>query len=445
MENLPFEIPDSWAWVRVQNYTLTVFNGKPPKYSKVPTAHKVIGQQANQWDGVNLEYVKYCTEEFAQNMPKMFYLQDGDVLLNSLGNGTLGRSSCFDMDVCNETLLTDGHLFVFRNYSKQMSKFLQYYLQVKCDDIINTATGSTNQTFLSLNNTLQWIIPTPPLAEQERIISYVNSLFDRINIIDNNQAELEQLYDDLKKKTLDLAIQGKLVSQDPNDEPACELLKRIRTEKKAQLGKKYVDSYIYKGDDNCYYEKIGNNELILLENLPFEIPDSWVWSRLDNAVLINPRQDIDDNLEVAFVEMKSLQEGFQNSFVYESRSWKSVKSGFTHFQDNDVGFAKITPCFQNRKSCVFQNLKNGYGAGTTELHILRTYLNTILPDYLLWFTKAPYFIEYGKQNFSGTAGQQRFGTNEVKKMLLPIPPLNEQLRIIKFIQQIFKIIKKDES
>ena len=242
-----------------------------------------------------------------------------------------------------------------------------------------------------------------------------------------------------------MAIQGKLVSQDPNDEPACELLKRIRTEKKAQLGKKYVDSYIYKGDDNCYYEKIGNNELILLENLPFEIPDSWVWSRLDNAVLINPRQDIDDNLEVAFVEMKSLQEGFQNSFVYESRSWKSVKSGFTHFQDNDVGFAKITPCFQNRKSCVFQNLKNGYGAGTTELHILRTYLNTILPDYLLWFTKAPYFIEYGKQNFSGTAGQQRFGTNEVKKMLLPIPPLNEQLRIIKFIQQIFKIIKKDES
>lgn len=71
------------------------------------------------------------------------------------------------------------------------------------------------------------------------------------------QVELEQLYDKLKKKTLDLAIQGKLVSQDPNDEPACELLKRIRTEKKAQLGKKYVDSYIYKGDDNCYYEHMG--------------------------------------------------------------------------------------------------------------------------------------------------------------------------------------------
>lgn len=194
----------------------------------------------------------------------------------------------------------------------------------------------------------------------------------------------------------------------------------------------------------CYYEKIGNSESILLENLPFEIPDSWEWSRLDNAVFINPRNSIDDNLEVSFVEMKSIQEGFHNSFIYESRQWKSVRGGFTHFQNNDVGFAKITPCFQNRKSCVFQNLKNGYGAGTTELHILRTYSNTILSEYLLWFTKAPYFIYYGKQNFSGTAGQQRFGTNEVKKILLPIPPLNEQLRIIEFIRQMFTVIKKDE-
>ena len=195
----------------------------------------------------------------------------------------------------------------------------------------------------------------------------------------------------------------------------------------------------------CYYEKVGNNEQILLENIPFEIPDSWAWSRLDNAVIVNPRNNIEDNLEVSFVEMKSIREGFNNSFIYESRQWKSVKSGFTHFQNNDVGFAKITPCFQNRKSCVFQNLKNGYGVGTTELHILRAYPNSILPDYLLWFTKTLYFIEYGKQNFSGTAGQQRFGTNEIKKLLLPIPPLNEQLKIIKFIRQIFTTIKKDEG
>lgn len=189
---------------------------------------------------------------------------------------------------------------------------------------------------------------------------------------------------------------------------------------------------------------MGNFEPILLENLPFEIPDSWCWARLEQAVIINPRNNINNDLSVSFVEMKSLQDGFNNGFIYETRTWTTVKSGFTHFQDNDVGFAKITPCFQNRKSAVFTNLQNGYGAGTTELHILRTHTSTIIPDYLLWYVKSPYFIEWGKQHFSGTAGQQRFGTEEVKKTLIPIPPRKEQVRIVNMIKEMLATIEKDE-
>ena len=159
---------------------------------------------------------------------------------------------------------------------------------------------------------------------------------------------------------------------------------------------------------------------------------------------INPRNNVDDDTIVSFVEMKSLRDGFHNSFVYEKRSWKSVKSGFTHFQNGDVGFAKITPCFQNRKSAIFNGLENGYGAGTTELHILRPYKDTILAEYLLLFVKSPYLIEYGKQKFSGTAGQQRFGTDEVKNTLIPIPPHTEQIRISEKIKEIFKEIDKGE-
>lgn len=187
-----------------------------------------------------------------------------------------------------------------------------------------------------------------------------------------------------------------------------------------------------------------NSEPVLLENLPFEIPDSWCWARLWQAVIINPRNNIDDDLSVSFVEMKSLQDGFSNGFTYETRKWATVKSGFTHFQDSDVAFAKITPCFQNRKSAVFKNLQNGYGAGTTELHILRAYANTIVPEYLLWYVKSPYFIEWGKQHFSGTAGQQRFGTEEVKITLISIPPRKEQVRIVNKIKQMFATIEKDE-
>ena len=160
---------------------------------------------------------------------------------------------------------------------------------------------------------------------------------------------------------------------------------------------------------------------------------------------INPRNNVDDDTIVSFVEMKSLKDGFNNSFIYEERAWKTVKNGFTHFQNGDVGFAKITPCFQNRKSAVFKGLENGYGAGTTELHILRPYRDTMVAHYLLWFLKTPYLIDYGKEKFSGTAGQQRFGTNEVKNTLIPIPSQSEQKRICLKIEEMFDSIEKGRN
>ncbi len=150
-----------------------------------------------------------------------------------------------------------------------------------------------------------------------------------------------------------------------------------------------------------------------------------------------------NNLEVSFVEMKAISDGYKNQFSATTRLWRKVKSGFTHFQDGDVGFAKITPCFQNRKSVVFSGLQNGYGAGTTELHILRPIPGTVLPKYLLYFVKSPYLIEYGKQKFSGTAGQQRFGTNEVKMTLFPLPPLAEQERIVKQVEIVLDELKDE--
>lgn len=172
-DELPFDIPDSWAWVRLGNLVLTVFSGKSPKYSKVPTLNKVIGQQANQWQGLDLSYVKYCTDDFIVDMPNYYYLQDGDVLLNTLGNGTLGRSGYFDKKLCEEPLLTDGQLFVFRSYSNWLSKFLHIYLQIKYDEIVKSANGSTNQTFLNLSRTTQWLIPVPPLNEVEKIVAEI--------------------------------------------------------------------------------------------------------------------------------------------------------------------------------------------------------------------------------------------------------------------------------
>ena len=152
---------------------------------------------------------------------------------------------------------------------------------------------------------------------------------------------------------------------------------------------------------------------------------------------------MDDNLIVSFVEMKLIMDGFNNAFCYKKRKWRDVKSGFTHFTNGDVVFAKITPCFQNRKSVVFHDLENCYGAGTTELHILRAYPDTIFSAYLLYFVKSPYFIEHGKINFSGTAGQQRFGTDAVRHTFIPIPPYNEQIRICNQIEIVLDKLKDE--
>ena len=436
---LPFEIPESWCWVR-HNDIFEVSGGSQPPKSKFTTSPQ---------EG----YTRlYQIRDYGPN-PQPIYIpnntaskitQKGDILLARYG-ASLGKVFWAENGAYNVAMAKVIPYFDMRLICKEYLYFY-YKSSIYQETILGNARSA--QAGFNKEDLSKMFFPLPPFAEQQRIVASIKNfepLITEYDKLEQQKSKIDgEIYERLKKSILQYAIQGKLVPQDENDEPASELLKRIRAEKKAQLGKKYVDSYIYKGDDNCYYEKVGNNEPVLLENLPFDIPDSWAWCRLEQAVKINPRNNIDDDLNVSFIEMKSLQDGFNNCFIYETRKWATVKSGFTHFQDNDVAFAKITPCFQNRKSVVFINLQNGYGAGTTELHILRAYAGTIIPDYLLWYVKSPYFIEWGKQHFSGTAGQQRFGTEEVKKTLIPIPPLEEQKQIVNKIHQILNSIEKDE-
>ena len=257
----------------------------------------------------------------------------------------------------------------------------------------------------------------------------------------------------LRQKILDLAIRGKLVPQDPNDEPASVLLERIRAEKQqmvkdGKLKAKDIknDTVIFKGDDNLHYEQLADGTVKCIEDeIPFELPDGWAWVRIHTACIINPRNNIDDNTEVSFVPMANISEGYANSFVSDSRLWCKVKTGYTHFAENDIGIAKITPCFENRKSVVFTGLINGYGAGTTELHIIRTITGLIMPEYLLCFAKRNDFILGGVQTFSGDVGQQRVTKDYIANYLFSLPPLNEQKRIISAIKEAYYIIENIEK
>ncbi len=169
------------------------------------------------------------------------------------------------------------------------------------------------------------------------------------------------------------------------------------------------------------------------------MPAGWAWCRIKEIVLINPRNKLDDNLEVAFIPMSYIEADYKNTHNQEVKQWKEIKTGFTHFAENDVAIAKISPCFENRKSVILHNLKNGFGAGTTELFILRT-SSIIIPDYLLWIVKTDSFINAGVGNFSGVVGQQRLAKDVVENYLIPLPPIEEQNRIASSIRTAFKHI-----
>ena len=181
------------------------------------------------------------------------------------------------------------------------------------------------------------------------------------------------------------------------------------------------------------------------DEIPFELPEDWDWCRFSSAFIINPRNQLSDDMSVSFVPMPLIQEGYANKHTDEEKIWGSVKSGFTHFANNDVGVAKITPCFENKKSVVFKGLKNGYGAGTTELHIIRTIGNLIYPEYVLWNVKTDNFISNGIKAFSGAVGQKRIGKDFIEKSLIPIAPTNEQKRILECISIAFEYIDSIEA
>ena len=259
---------------------------------------------------------------------------------------------------------------------------------------------------LSTNDACKGMIPLPPLAEQQRIVIEIEKWFAAIDQIEQGKADLQTIIQHTKSKILDLAIHGKLVPQAPNDEPAIELLKRINPD--------------FTPCDNGHYP---------------QLPGGWCYAAIKEAFIINPKNKADDDIEVGFVPMANITDGYNNTFKYETKRWGKIKTGFTHFANGDIAVAKISPCLENRKSVVLKGLPNGIGAGTTELHVFRPLFLDV--QYGLYFFKSDYFISQCVGSFNGVVGQQRVSKNIIENMIIAIPPINEQKRIVCSVHNIF--------
>jgi type I restriction enzyme S subunit len=240
----------------------------------------------------------------------------------------------------------------------------------------------------------------------------------------------------LRELILELAVRGKLVPQDANDEPASLLIERIAEEKARLIADKNVTSK---------RQKQKPLPVITDEEKPFQLSKGWEWTQLGVICEIGPRNQLADDLDVGFVPMPLISTSYKGNHDLEIRKWSEIKKGYTHFADGDIGLAKITPCFENSKAAVFSHLTNGYGAGTTELHIARPIKNTIDPLFILLFLKAPTFLEVGKSKMTGSAGQKRVPSDYFSGRELPLAPLAEQHRIVAKVDELMALCDQLEQ
>ena len=446
-EEIPFEIPTTWEWVRLNSYS-DVRDGTHDTPHYVTCGYPLVTSKDFISGKFDFSKTKYIDEQTFVEINKRSNVQIGDILFSMIG-GNIGsmilitRENYFDMAIKNVAL------FKQYIYDEIIIKYLCFYLQSQIINIKSTALGGA-QSFVPLNILRNYLMPIPPLSEQQRIVSKLEEILPLVETYERSQNELNSLnaiiYEQLRKSILQEAIQGKLVPQISEEGTGKELLTEIHKEKErlvkeSKLKKSALtDSVIFKGDDNKYWEKVGKEMRCIDDGIPFEIPASWQWVRIKDIFQINPKNVAEDNCISAFIPMEKICATYGSEFSYDEVQWKTIKTGYTHFADGDVVFAKITPCFQNRKSAIFIGLPNGIGAGTTELKVMRPYGETINRWYLLYFLKSPYFID--EAQFKGTANQQRIITGYLENKLFPLPPKFEQDRIVQQIKQLASIMSR---
>ena len=402
-ENVPFEVPESWCWVKVADISSVIAYGVSES-AKSEGKFKLLRITDIQDNVVNWNTVPYT--DYPESKSENYILQAGDILFARTG-ATVGKSYIVDETVPKNAIYA-SYLIKVRVSDMISPRYVKYFFEsgFYWEQIANNSVGvgQPNVNGGSLGNL--WVA-IPPIQEQRRIVDKLEPWCLMIDKISVNQELMTKQVGELRSHILDLALSGKLVPQETCDEPAKELLKRINP--------------IFSPTDNRHYENV---------------PKGWCFAKIKDLFIINPKSKANDYDMAGFVSMSMINEGYVDSYQYETREWSSIKAGFTHFQDGDIAVAKISPCLENRKPMILKGLPNGIGAGTTELHVFRS--SIVDARYALYFFKSDYFIAQCIGTFNGVVGQQRVGKSVIEDIVFPLPPLEEQRRIACTISVIFK-------
>jgi len=442
-DEIPFDLADGWVWTRFSSIADISLGKMLDAAKNKGDAQKYLRNVNVRWGAFDLSDV--LEMRFEEDEFDRFSIVRGDLVVCE--GGEPGRCAIWDSD---EAIFYQKALHRVRPISV-LSEFIYYVLRAFIGaGIYDRYYTGTTIKHLTGQSIKMLPIPLPPLNEQRRLTEQLDKMQLYIDAIESDKSDVITLIAQTKSQILDLAIRGQLVPQDSADEPASVLLERIRAEKEelvkqGKIKRDKKESIIFRGDDNSYYRRSSDGKEEIVDDLPYAIPDSWEWTTIGELFAINPRNKIADDMDVSFIPMPLIDDGYSGYHRSETKQWKEVKTGFTHFQNGDIGLAKITPCFENRKSVIFRDLCNGFGAGTTELHVLRPQSEALLPEYALALLKSEMFINSGVQAFTGAVGQQRVGKDYVMNTYFPLPPYAEQHRIVDQISKLFALIATIET
>jgi len=388
---VPFEVPDNWVWTTLEEICLFLSRGKSPKYSDTDKTYPVFAQKCNLKEGgISLDQARFLDPSTICKWSDEYKLKTGDVLVNSTGTGTVGRTRLFHEAYLKNYpfVVPDSHVSVIRTTSEIKSEFVFAYIssQLIQQYLEDNLAGSTNQKELYIGVLSDLSFPLPPLAEQQRIIMEIDKWFTLIDQIEQGKSDLQNTIKQTKSKILDLAIHGKLVPQDPNDEPAIELLKRINPD--------------FTPCDNGHYT---------------QLPDGWTFCRLDQIIGY-------EQPTAYIVESTAYDDSYSTPVL---TAGKSFIIGYTN---------EATGIYSNLPCIIFDDFTTDsklvdfpFKVKSSAMKILKVHKD-IEVDYVAMFMSITKLV--GDTH-------KRYWISEYSKLEIPIPSKAEQKRIIHAIHGIF--------
>ena len=445
-DEIPFEIPATWNWARLANITSILGDGihGTPEYDATGTVYFING---NNLSNGSIEIKADTKKVSEQEAEKHKRLLNSTTVLVSI-NGTLGNVAFYN----GENVILGKSACYFNLMGNIDKQYIKYILETEyfTEYAKNVATGSTIKN-VPLAGMRNFLIPVPPITEQHRIILGMVRLAHPIDRYNDAQTKLDLLNnvlnEKLKKSVLQEAIQGKLVPQIAEEGTAQELLEQIQEEKQRLVNEgklkksALATSTIFRGDDNKYYEQIGQSIKCIDDEIPFEIPNNWRWTRLSYVSSIYTGNSISEaEKRTKFTDVKgryyigTKDVGFNNKIVYNT----GISIPLQYEQDFRIAPAnsilmcieggsagkKIAVlnqdvCFGNKLCCFFPFVEVG--------------------KFMYYYLQSPSFIELFNLNKTGIIGGVSMA--KVKEIVIPLPPLVEQQRIVARIEKLFEQLR----